>query len=267
MAKETFFPRNNSCLHNIRRRCSQDSAENIQGNDSAGPRYESGRFDGTPIGFLTSAVSSLASLAGLSVGAENASAQSVAVLQSDFLTEKFIEQNQLLPLLVVQPKHAGGRNSHPAEQPHLWQADQYFKRHILNVATDERTGLVTVTVQWRHPDAAAQWANALVKMTNDYLRQKAIAETERDIAYLKDQAATTDVVGIKGAIYSLLQSQIGRAMLARGSDEYAFKVLDPAIAPAQPDSPQFMIWVLLGFFAGAILAFLCAFALVAWRKS
>jgi hypothetical protein len=47
------------------------------------------------------------------------------------------------------------------------------------------------------------WANELVRMTNDYLRDQAIQESERNIAYLNDQASKTDAVGAKQAIYAL----------------------------------------------------------------
>lgn len=219
------------------------------------------------LGSLTSAVSSLASIAGLSVGTENTSAQSLAVLQSEFLTEKYIEQNNLIDVLYPRNPSRWHINGGSEKPPTLWVADQYFKRHILSVSTNERTGLIVVTVSWRDPQIAAKWANGLVQMANDYLREKAIQETERNITYLDGQAAKTDELGIKDAIYSLLETQINKAMLSRGSEEYAFKVLDPAIAPEQPSTPPPIVWVLAGIFTGFIAALVVAFVVVAWRKS
>jgi LPS O-antigen subunit length determinant protein (WzzB/FepE family) len=95
-------------------------------------------------------------------------------------------------------------------------------------------------------------------MTNDYLREKAINESERNITYLTDQAAKTDVVGVRQAIYSILQNEINKVMLARGSDEYALKVVDPASPPERPSSPRPLLWTAAGCLGGALLAMIIA---------
>jgi uncharacterized protein involved in exopolysaccharide biosynthesis len=123
-----------------------------------------------------------------------------------------------------------------------------------------------MTIAWTDPHIAAKWANDLVAITNDYLRKKAIEESERNIGFLNEQAAKTDVVTIKQAIYSILQSEINKEMLARGNDEYAFKILDPARAPERPSTPP--AWFLmLGALVGSIgLSVMIAFVYVCWIK-
>jgi uncharacterized protein involved in exopolysaccharide biosynthesis len=122
------------------------------------------------------------------------------------------------------------------------------------VTSDAKTGLVTLTITWKDPVLAANWANELVRMTNDFMRNKAVEQSERNIAYLNKQIATTDAVGVKQAIYTVLQNEINKVMLARGNDEYAFKILDPATAPEKPSSPQKLIWILVGMFGGLLMS-------------
>lgn len=211
----------------------------------------------------------LASLAGLTLGTDSRKAQYVAVLESDALTERYIEENHLLPVLYARlwDARAGRWKAHDAtEMPTPWKALQRFKRRIRAITTDHGTGLVTLTITWRNPEVAARWANGLVKMTNDYLRAKAIAESERNIAYLDEQAARTDVVGVKQAIYALMQNEIDTEMLARGTDEYALKVVDPALAPELPSSPKKWLWVLLGLFGGLTASLFAGFIRLAWIK-
>jgi len=43
-------------------------------------------------------------------------------------------------------------------------------------------------------------------------------------------------------------------MLARGREEYAFRVLDPAVAAERPSSPRPLLWTALGLFLGAVLS-------------
>ena len=217
---------------------------------------------------LSSFGGGLASLAGLA-GNDTKRAESLAVLQSEALTEKYIHQNDLLPTLFPKDWDAGNkrwRRTDPDHFPTLWKGNEFFKKNVRIVLTDPKSGLVTLTISWTDAHIAAKWANDLVAMTNDYLRKKAIDESERNIAFLNEQAAKTDVVTVKQAIYAILQSEINKEMLARGNDEYAFKILDPAVAPERPSTPGaplLMAAALVGSFG---LSVMIAFVYVCWIK-
>jgi capsular polysaccharide biosynthesis protein len=226
---------------------------------------------GSGVGSVVSQFSNLASLAGLGgLGPDTRKYEAVALLQSETITEDYIRTNNLLPVLYPRLWDAtAGRwkSSDPSDIPTVWKATQRFKRHIANVITDTKTGLVTLTITWYDAQQAAQWANGLVKMTNDYERGKAIVESDRNITYLNDQTAKTDLVGVKQAVSSLLQSEISKEMLARGSDEYALKVIDHAVPPEEPYMPQPLMWTLIGFGSGLLISAISAFVSVAWSRS
>jgi uncharacterized protein involved in exopolysaccharide biosynthesis len=154
----------------------------------------------------------------------------------------------------------------PKKVPTLWKATQLFKSGVRTVTPDNKTGMVTLKVRWKDANLAAKWANGLVKLTNDYARQAAIAESDRNIAYLTQQAAATDVLGIKQAIYNLLQSEISKNMIAKGTAEYAFKVIDPALVPERAAFPVKKIWVAVAFFGSLVVAALVVLARLAWQK-
>jgi uncharacterized protein involved in exopolysaccharide biosynthesis len=215
--------------------------------------------NGSGLGALSSAVSQLggiASLAGLSMsGTGGTRSESLATLQSEALTQQFIQENNLLPILFASkwdPARSTWKPMDPEDVPTLWKANLYFGRKVRSVKEATKTGLVTLTMTWKDPKLAAQWANGLVKLTNDYLREKAVRESERNIAYLNDQVAKTSAVELRNSIYSLMESEIKKQMVARGSDEYALKVIDPATAPEKATSPQPVLWI-LGAFCGGIL--------------
>jgi uncharacterized protein involved in exopolysaccharide biosynthesis len=216
---------------------------------------------------VISQFSGLASLAGISVEGDSRKAESVAVLQSEALTESYIRDRDLLPVLYPKlwdAQHQRWKVSNPRKAPTVWKAYQYFKR--LRTVTTDTHGLVKMTIEWRDPRVAAQWANDLVRRTNDQMRDKAIAESDRNIAYLKQQAADTEVVELRQAIFKLMEGEIDREMIARGSDEYALKVLDPAIPPQLQSSPQPVLWTLVGLFSGLLISFLAAFARLSWAR-
>jgi uncharacterized protein involved in exopolysaccharide biosynthesis len=225
---------------------------------------ESGGVGGTGgLGALASQYSALASVAGISVGASTKAPEYLAVLQSEFLTEKFIQANNLLPILFSSKWDARLKTwkaMDPKKIPTLWAANQFFSKRVRSVSQEKSTGLVTLSIRWRNPAESAHWANALVKMTNDDLRNKSIAESERNIAFLNDEAAKTNVVELKQNIYTLIQREIGTEMIARGREEFALKVLDPAYPAEKPSSLGPAPLGILGALAGILLSVLVVFS-------
>jgi uncharacterized protein involved in exopolysaccharide biosynthesis len=220
------------------------------------------------LGSLAAQFGGVASLAGISLSGDSKRSESLATLQSEALTESYIRKNDLLPILyenLWDPVGKKWKETDPKKIPTLWKANQYFKKTVRGVTTDAKTDLVTLTITWKDPELAAKWANDLVRLANDYSRDRAIQESERNIAYLNEQASKTDVLGVRQAIYTILQNEINKEMLARGNSEYALKVLDPAFAPESPSSPKLSLWLIMGFFGGLFSAFFIVFVGNAWR--
>jgi uncharacterized protein involved in exopolysaccharide biosynthesis len=219
------------------------------------------------LGSLASQFGGIASLAGLTVGGDAKKFESIAVLQSEALTEQYIQANNLLPILYARDwdqARMQWKNTDPEKTPTLWKANQYFKKRIRAVTTDAKTGTVSLAITWKDPVLAAKWANGLIKLTNDYLREKSIRESERNISYLNEESAKTNIVEVRHALFTIMQSEISKAMLARGSEEYAFKVLDPAVAPEKPKSPLPVMWTLIGALLGLFLGMFAVLAYSSW---
>ena len=214
-------------------------------------------------------LSGLAALAGMSLGSDSKKNESLATLESQAILQRYIVENNLMPILYEgqwDPRTGKWTETDPKKVPTLWKATQFFKSNVRTVTPDNKTGMVTLKIRWKDAALAAKWANGLVKMTNDYARQAAITESDRNIAYLTQQAAATDVLGIKQAIYNLLQAEISKSMIAKGTPEYAFKVIDPALVPERAAFPVKKIWVAVACFGSFVLAALAVLARLAWQK-
>jgi uncharacterized protein involved in exopolysaccharide biosynthesis len=61
----------------------------------------------------------------------------------------------------------------------------------------------------------------------------------------------------------VLEGEMQKLMLARGNDEFSFKVVDPATPPKLPDSPKRVLVVVATTVAGVLFSFLLLFARVA----
>jgi uncharacterized protein involved in exopolysaccharide biosynthesis len=218
-------------------------------------------------GAMMSQFGALANLAGVSIGGQSQKFEAIALLQSKFLTEMFIQQNNLLPVLFPKLWDAkAGRwiSNDPKVVPTLWRGDAQFKK-IRSVVQDPKTELVTLSITWRDPVLAAKWANGLVALANEQTRDRAVRDSERHITYLRDQLTKTPLVPVQEALSNLMEGEYKQAMLAGGNDEYALKVIDPALVPETPSSIRRLFILLGGLLGGLFVACLFVFLRSSWR--
>lgn len=173
----------------------------------------------------------LASLAGINIGGSGASQAPLAVLRSREIVRRFIqEQNLLHTVLFDQWDAQAGKWKQPvvAKQPDIRDAVRRFDRSIRSVSEDKKTGLVRLSITWTDAATAATWANLFVARVNAVLRDQAIGEAEENIKYLQKEMASTSVAPLQQSIGRVLESEMQKLMLARGAEQFAFKVIDPA---------------------------------------
>lgn len=210
-------------------------------------------------GTLGGSLGGLAALAGISP-AGDMRAESLATLQSRALTRRFIEQQQLMPRLFAKKwdaaKNDWRADTHP---PTLWEATEFFRKKLLKIEEDRKSPVITLTVVWTDPQEAAAWANNLVAMANQELRQRAKRRAEQNATFLQEQLLKTSIIETRRSIYTLLESEIKTLMLTENGDEYAFKLVDPAVVPQEKISPNVAINAVAGLAGGLLL---CAFVAI-----
>lgn len=200
----------------------------------------------------------LASMAGVSIGSGGGkSSTALAVLKSRNFTAEFISEEKLLPVLFADSK----------DTPTLWKAFELFDIGVRSVSEDKKSGLITMSIEWKDPVLAAQWANALVRRLNRFQREAAIAEADKNIAFLKKELEKTSLVDMQQAIYRLIEAQTKSAMIANVRDEFAFRIIDPAVPPERKIKPKRAMIVMLGLIGGVFLGLLAVFIRSAIDKS
>jgi uncharacterized protein involved in exopolysaccharide biosynthesis len=211
------------------------------------------------IGGALGQLGGIASLAGLSMGARgNETEEALAVLRSRHFTESFINDHNLMPVLFAGKWDAAqGRWKVPLEdQPTPARAFRFFDRKIRSVVQDKKTGLVTLSVDWRNRELAAAWANELAQRLNEEMRARAIGKAESSLGYLEHELEATTTVPTREAIGRLIEAQVKQRMVAHVTQEYAFRVVDKAMVadkddPIRPNRPAI---IAVGFLAGLAAA-------------
>jgi uncharacterized protein involved in exopolysaccharide biosynthesis len=200
------------------------------------------------------ALGGLASLAGINIGAGNKSVEAVAILKSKGFAREFIETQKIMePLLEARGGGSGMFGGAPQSKD-IRLAVESFDRGVRRVSEDRKTGLVTLSIQWEDGTVAAAWANAVVRQLNDRMRQRALVDSQNNVTYLQKELATTTVVSLQQAIGRLLESEMQKLMLARGNDEFAFKIIDAAAPPRRPFWPRPVLATALAMLLGGIFS-------------
>ena len=198
----------------------------------------------------------LASLAGISVGG-GGTAEPIAILKSREFARSFIEDYELVPVLLHEdwdPDANTWKESDPARWPDVRDAIKYFDENVRDVSEDTKTGMVVLGVNWTDPEIAVEWATLLVERLNRIMRDRALAEAENNVQYLRDELAATNVLTLQQSISRLLESELQKVMLARGNEEFAFRVIDPAMTPKERVKPRRTLIVMLAAIVGLMMS-------------
>lgn len=218
----------------------------------------------------------LAALAGVNLGASESSQTDLAVqvMKSRQFVEAFINKHDLLVPLMAAKDWDLAKNKLILNQelynantgewlreakglrgvtPTAQEAFEVFSKEVLSVSQDKETGLYTVSIKNYSPYIAQQWVTWLIEDINEVMRERTIAETSQNLAYLNTQLQKTAVADMQSTFYKLIEEQTKSLMLAEVQEEFIFKVVDPAVVPELKDSPKRALICVLGTLLGGIL--------------
>ena len=206
-------------------------------------------------GLLGGQLTGLAGLAGLSLGGANRRLEYIAVLDSRVLADRFIAENNLKFQFFAEDWDAKAKRWTSKKIPSDDDAYRFFTDNALRVDEDRRTGLITVSMEWRDRVAAARWANQFVQRANDLLRVRAMQEANSSLEFLDRELAKASTVEIRSAMYQLVEAQKKQQMLATVRADYIFHIIDPAVVADEDRfvKPKRMLIAAACGFAGGVL--------------
>lgn len=203
----------------------------------------------------------IASLAGINLpSGDSGVEEALAVLTSRQFTESFIREKNLMPILF--PKRwdtsTAAWRGPPEQWPTAAAAFKLFDRSVRTLLRDRKTGLIGVQITFADRNQAADWANDLVQRLNEEMRKRAIQNADAYLGYLERELAVTTSVATRDAVSRLIDVQVRQRMLAQVTQDYAFRVVDKAMAPDRDDQirlPKLVIAVagpIAGILAGSL---------------
>lgn len=215
-------------------------------------------------------IGSLASLANIGIPQTNSTDEHISILRSRQFIYSFVEKNDLLPILFAEDWDSSNKEwLSPAidERPTLLDAYRKIVHEgVLSVAKNRDNQLVEVSVIWTDPAQAAEWANGLISLLNDFVRKRAIERSEDNLAYLENEIERTNLAELRQTIFQLIGEEQKSAMFANTQKEFAFRILDSAVVPDRRNSPRRSLTLVSSTFAGGALAILIVLIQFVYRR-
>ena len=186
--------------------------------------------------------------------------EALAVLTSRKFLENFVEERQLLKILF--PKSWDSENKKwVVDREDIPQNSDGFEllSSSLNISFDK--SLISVEFIHGEKDIVAYILNDLIDEVNSFIRMQSIAASGKNINFLKNEIANTQLAGSQEMLYRLVETEIQSIMLANTRQDYAFKIIDPAVEPLHPAGPNRKLIVIIGTLVGFILTIFLVFIL------
>lgn len=197
---------------------------------------------GGKLSALASQFGGLATLAGIAMPSSASSTEIVNLLNSNILKKEIIEKYNLLPVLFFDRwddvKKEWKRNIiNTSDVPTAWEGIRELS-HIVKINYNMKDDIIILSVDFADPEKAAQIANYFIIALNDHmsLEAKRIALVNRE--YLEKQLLETNDPIVRQKIYNLIADKIETTMMAEVKEGFAFKVLDPPMAPDKKSKPK-----------------------------
>ena len=186
--------------------------------------------------------------------------EALAILTSRKFLENFVEERQLLKVLF--PKSWDSENKvWVVDREDIPQNSDGFE--LLSSALDISFDRSLISVEFIHgkKDIVAYILNDLIDEVNSFIRIQSITASDKNINFLKNEIANTQLAGSQEMLYRLVETEIQSIMLANTRQDYAFKIIDPAVEPLHPAGPNRKLIVIVGTLLGFILTIFLVFIL------
>ena len=222
---------------------------------------------------LSNRLGGLSSIAGISLGGNGAGIegeQALARLKTRNFLTKHIKERNLKPILFADRWSQQGKLWIDGEPSNREVSELLLGMITTSMDPRDKAGLVTtLSLEWENPhnpNKIADIANDLVSSMNHHAKRRAILEARDSISFLEKELEQTSILNSQTILYSLIEQQMQKIMLANIRDEFIFKVIDSAIVPKHAETKPVLMIVFVGIMLGVFLSFLFSISLNYFKK-
>ena len=97
---------------------------------------------------------------------------------------------------------------------------------------------ITISVEHISPVFAKELLDLMIRETNEILRNKDLRESSDAINFLTSEVNKSSLITMKDAINELVLSRLEMQMMAKVSNEYVLKIIEPPFIPEKKSGPS-----------------------------
>ena len=223
----------------------------------------------------------IASMVGINLPISSGSQDIMALLKSDSLKREVITKYNLLPIILYKQwdnrtktwkKSSKGiigslkeligisskQQANNEEEKRLATALKIFSNN-LNINEDKKLGTITISFEWRDPKIAADVVKDILDMLKKRMTTEAIEIATKRKQMLENELSKTSDPTIQQKLYALIAKQAETIAMAKVSEDFAFKVIDPPVVPVFKYKPKRALITIVAFITGLLLSIFLVF--------
>lgn len=229
---------------------------------------------------LSGGLASLAGMAGINIGGNNADIESVyeATLKdygfNKILIEKYNLVNKLSPKYMRKDMVFALGYSNLYDTIHEFLKsdnnkskdekiyDTYKKlQKAVSISKDKKSGLIALSVITQDRFLSKELVDIYLKELTTYVKNREMKETDKKINYYKKELRNTTDVTLKEQISNLIASLMQKKVLSQANEYYNVTIINDAIVPYVKDKakPKRALIVVVAFITSMILAIFWVF--------
>lgn len=142
-----------------------------------------------------------------------------------------------------------GRSPIPS---YLEAHEEYLE--IISASKDKITGHIYISAEHVSPIFAKNLVELIIREANTLLRNQDLKESSDALEYLSQEINKTSLIEIKDSVNDLIKAQLETQMIAKISDDYILKTIEPPYVPERKSKPDRAIISIIGTLLGMILS-------------
>lgn len=166
----------------------------------------------------------------------------------------------LIKLVMPTPTPTAGARKKQPGVPDTWDGLRAIDG-IVKVNSNVKEGTIVITADYQDPDLAAKFVEYFMISLTDHMSSEARRVAQINLKYLEGQLGVNADPFIKQKIYNLIAQQIETSMMTEVKENFAFKVIDPPLAPDKKIKPKRSQMVMLSFVVALFIGIFVAFFL------
>lgn len=210
----------------------------------------------------------VAQLSGIQLNVPTSADAKLEILKTRVFLRKVIEENNLMPLLFPEAwdsENKKWKEKDKGKRPEIESAIETLKNAI-KIDRGGKSGLVTITNDNEDPKLAAKWLMLLVNTLNRHLKKEVIGESKANISFLEKELRKTPLTEMRKTLFTIIEEQTRQMMLAGTREDFAFKIIDPAVTPQSKYKPNRSKIVIIAAFVSFMLAAFMSLFFEAYKK-